>query len=123
MARILIADDSQLMCNILRVMLEKAGYEVVGKATNGKEALEMYAELKPDLVTMDILMEGGDGITCLEKIIQLDPSARVIMVSAVSQKRKEELARKIGAVGYVTKPFQKDDILKQTREALAGKGA
>ena len=118
MAKILIVDDVLIMRNILRVMLEKVGHEIVGSATNGVESLQMYRELKPDLVTMDIQMEGGDGMTYLEKIIQLDPAARVIMVSTLGQKEKGKEALKLGAVGYVTKPFQAEMLLKETQKAL-----
>jgi two-component system chemotaxis response regulator CheY len=120
MATILIADDAQIMRNILRLMLEKAGHEIVGNATNGVEALERYVQLKPELVTMDIHMEGGDGMTGLEQIVQQDPAAKVLMVSAVGQEQKEEEARNLGAVGYVRKPFQLDDLLEHIHNALTG---
>jgi len=119
MAKILIVDDVLIMRNILRVMLENAGHEIVGNAVSGEEALTKYAEVKPDLVTLDIQMEGGDGMTFLETIIQQYPDAKVMMVSAVDHQSTRKKALELGAVGYVTKPFQADDILKQTREALA----
>ena len=100
-------------------MLEKAGHKVVGKAVNGMQALEMYNTLKPDLVTMDIQMQGGDGMSVLEKIIDLDTLAKVIMVSAVGHEVKENEARSKGAVGYVSKPFQVAALLEQTQKALA----
>ena len=119
MAKVLIVDDVLIMRNILRVMLENAGHEIVGNAEDGQQALEMYAELKPDLVTLDIQMEGGDGITSLKNIIKNHPEARVLMVSAVGHENIKELAFNLGAVGYVTKPFQVNDIIEQTRKALA----
>lgn len=119
MAKVLIVDDVLIMRNILRVMLENAGHEIVGNAENGQQALDMYAELKPDLVTLDIQMEGGDGITSLKNIIKDHPDACVLMVSAVGHENTKELAFSLGAVGYVTKPFQVNDIIEQTRKALA----
>ncbi len=118
MARILIVDDAQIMRNILSVMLEKAGHEIAGQATSGKEALEMYIELDPDLVTMDIQMGGGDGMTYLKEIIRLDPEARVIMVSALGHGEKEREARSIGAAGYISKPFREEDFAEAIRNVL-----
>ena len=118
MARILIVDDAQIMRNILCVMLENAGHEIVGNATNGMEALKMYGELIPDLVTMDILMAGESGMTFLKEILQLDPAARVVMVSAQGHSQREKEARRFGAAGYVSKPFQKEDLLEEIRNAM-----
>ncbi len=118
MAKILIVDDARVMRMILRVMFEKAGHEIVGDATSGVEAVQMYSELNPDLVTMDIQMTNGDGLTSLEQIMRLDPEARVIIVSALHGEKKSQ-ARNLGAAGYLDKPFQADDLLRQTQIALA----
>jgi two-component system chemotaxis response regulator CheY len=118
MANILVVDDALIMQNILATMLEKAGHIVVGKAVNGLQALEMYITLKPDLVTMDIQMKGEDGMSVLQKIIELDPRAKVIMVSAVVHEMKEDEARTMGAIGYITKPFQAAALIKQIQKAL-----
>jgi two-component system chemotaxis response regulator CheY len=119
MARVLIVDDSRMMRNILRVMLENVGHEVAGNAENGVQALEKMEELDPDLVTLDIQMDGGDGMTTLGKIMHKYPQARVLMVSAIDQVDVMDEAMRLGAAGYVTKPFQAADILEQTRKALA----
>ena len=119
MARVLIVDDAQMMRNILRVILENAGHEIVGNAENGQEALDKYGELNPDLVTMDIHMEGGDGMTFLKRIKKQYPDARVIMVSGVEQGNIKEKALDWGASGYVTKPFQVDKIIREIRKVLA----
>ena len=119
MAKVLIVDDVLIMRNILRVMLENAGHEIAGNAENGKEALVKYSELKPDLVTLDIQMAGGDGMTFLQKIIQKYPDARVIMVSAINDDAIRKRAFDLGAAGYVTKPFQVKEILEQTQKALS----
>jgi len=118
MARILIVDDARVMRMVLRAMLEKAGHEVVGEATDGVEAVQMYGELNPDLVTMDIQMKNGNGLTSLEQIMLLDPEAKVIVVSALHCEKESE-ARHLGAVGYLDKPFQADDLMRQTQIALA----
>ena len=118
MATVLIVDDALIMRSILSAMLEKAGHEVVGNATNAEEALEMYEELKPDLVTMDILMEGTDGITCLKQILELDPDARVVMISAQGHGRQEEASREAGARGYVAKPIEVDALQRELNHAL-----
>ena len=119
MSRILIVDDALIMRSILSAMLEKAGHEVAGNATNAEEALKMYKELKPDLVTMDILMEGTDGVTCLKDILREDPDARVIMISAQGHGPLEEQARAAGARGYVSKPIELETLQAVVTQALA----
>lgn len=119
MARVLIVDDALIMRNILGTMLQKAGHEIVGAATNADEAVELYRELKPDLVTMDILMEGTDGIACLEEIIRTDPEARVVMISAQGHGESEKKARAAGARGYVAKPIEVGNLLREAEQALA----
>jgi len=119
MAKILVVDDSEIMRNILYVVLEKTGHEIVGNAANGMEALKLYGELNPELVLCDILMPDVDGITFLEEVLQLDPKARVVMISALGHGLKEKEARRCGAVGYISKPFQPEDLLEEIRNALA----
>jgi two-component system chemotaxis response regulator CheY len=119
MAKILIADDAKIMRNILRLILEKQGHEVVAEAVSGEEALQLYQEFQPDLVTLDIHMEPIDGISCLRDIMQKDASARVLMVSAIGQQGKIDEAASLGARGYVTKPFQQNEIDQKVRQALA----
>ena len=119
MAKVLIVDDVLIMRNILRVMLENAGHEIAGNAENGKEALVKYSELNPDLVTLDIQMKDGDGMTFLQQLTQQNPDARVIMVSAIKDDEIRKQAFDLGAAGYVTKPFQINEILEQTKKALA----
>ena len=118
MARVLVVDDALIMRSILGTMLEKAGHEVVGSAGNADEAVELYQSLQPDLVTMDILMEGEDGISCLRKIRVLDPAARVIMISAQGQSQLENTAREAGASGYVAKPIEIETLQGEVERAL-----
>src|ERR1700730_1496293 len=99
MARILVADDSAFMRNTLRYLLERAGHEVVGLASRGREAVELYRRLQPDLVTMDIVMADMDGLEALRRIREMDSRATVLMVTVQNQERLQEEARKLGAWG------------------------
>lgn len=119
MARVLIVDDAMIMRNILGVMLEKCGHEVVGTAGNADDALSLYQQLMPDFVTMDIIMDGRDGIDCLKSIRKVDPAARVIMISAQGHGIKEIEARESGAIGYVSKPIQLEALQGEVQRALA----
>jgi two-component system, chemotaxis family, chemotaxis protein CheY len=121
MARILIADDASFMRASLKYILENAGHEVVGLAKGGQEAVELYGRLKPDLLTLDILMEGMDGIAALTEIKKKYPTAKVIMVTALGQEQFQSDARKLGAVGYIRKPFKMQEVVRELQEVL-GKG-
>jgi two-component system chemotaxis response regulator CheY len=121
MARILIADNASFMRSCLKYIVENAGHEVVGMAKGGKEAVELYGQLQPDLVTLDILMEGMDGIAALGEIIKAHPQAKVIMVSALGQEQIQEEARLLGSAGYIRKPFKPDEIVHELQQVL-GKG-
>ncbi len=119
MTRILIVDDSRTSRKILKGLLESAGYEVVGEATNGLEGYESYGKLKPDLVTMDITMPVLDGIEALKKIKADYPDAKVVMVTAAGQKTKMIEAVQNGADEFVPKPFE-PDILKKIIDKVIG---
>ncbi|MDO5155848.1 MAG: response regulator [Eubacteriales bacterium] len=110
MTKILIVDDSRTSRKILRGILENAGYEIVAEATNGQEGYDKYAELKPDVVTMDVTMPVLDGIEALKKIMGDYPDAKVIMVTAAGQKTKLVEAVQNGASEFVTKPFDPDQL-------------
>jgi two-component system chemotaxis response regulator CheY len=110
MAKILIVDDSRTSRKILKGILETAGCEVVGEATNGQEGYERYVELQPDIVTMDITMPVLDGIEALKKIKGEYPDAKVIMVTAAGQKTKMVEAVQNGASEFVSKPFEPDQL-------------
>ena len=112
MKSVLIVDDSRTSRRILKDILEKAGYEVKGEAINGKEAVETYAKLLPDIVTMDITMPEMDGIEALRRIKELFPDAKVVMVTAAGQKDKMMEAVKLGAAEFVSKPFIQDTVLE-----------
>jgi len=103
----------------LRQILEAAGCAVV-EADNGLEALERYFLEKPDVVMLDLVMRGMYGLDVLQKIRELDPRARVIVVSADIQTSSQDLAGEAGAAAFINKPFDKSDILSALDTALAG---
>lgn len=115
--QVLIADDSEFMRNLLREILETE-YEVVAEAENGVEAVKLYDEKKPDLVMMDIVMPIRSGIEATNEITENDPNARVIMCTSVGQEEKMKAAIKAGAQGYITKPFQKPNVLEAINDVV-----
>lgn len=117
--KILIVDDNAFMRRMLKDILENNGFQVVGEAGNGQEAINLYQQLKPDLVTMDITMPDMDGVEAVENILNIDPNARIIMVSAMNQRIFVMKAIQLGAKDYVTKPFQQERILQSIKRVLA----
>ena len=118
MATVLIVDDSRTSRKILKSVLEGAGYEIIGEATNGEEVYLKYKELKPDLVTMDITMPTMDGIESLSLIKHADENAKVIMITAAGQKEKMVEALKRGAEEFITKPFVNEDVLATIKRVV-----
>ena len=112
MSKILIVDDSRTSRKILRGLLEESGLEVVAEAENGQEGVDKYKEFNPDITTLDITMPVMDGLEALSKIKEFDRNAKVIMVTAAGQQNKMVEAIKNGASEFVTKPFEKENILK-----------
>jgi len=104
--KLLIVDDALIMRMRIREIALQAGWEVVGEATNGSQAVELFRELRPDLVTLDIVMPQMDGVEALRKIREVEPQARVCMVSAVNQKEKLAECIKLGAIDFIVKPFE-----------------
>jgi len=116
--KILIVDDASFMRGSLKYIAESGGHEVVGMAKSGKEAMEMWIKLKPDLTTLDILMREMDGITTLKEIVKIDPMAKVIMVSALGHDEKQKEALNLGASGFIRKPFKREDIINEIDKVL-----
>lgn len=116
--RVLIVDDAAFMRMMVRDILTKNGYEVVGEATNGQEAIAKYKELNPDLVTMDITMPELDGIGGLKGIKELDPNAKVLMCSAMGQQVMVVEAIQNGAIDFIVKPFQADRVIEAVKKAI-----
>jgi two-component system chemotaxis response regulator CheY len=110
MNRLLIVDDALIMRMKISEVAKRAGWDVVGQACNGQEALHMYQELKPDLVTMDMVMPEVDGLAALEAIRAVAPSARIVMVSAVNQKDKLKRCIELGAIDFIVKPFDPEEL-------------
>lgn len=109
---VLIVDDAVFMRLMLKDILTKGGYEVIGEAEDGEKGVELYKELKPDIVTLDITMPQMDGIAALKAIRGFDPNAKVIMCSAMGQEAMVQSAIVSGAKDFIVKPFQADRIYK-----------
>lgn len=116
--RILIVDDAAFMRMMIKDILSKNGYEVVGEAADGNQAIEKYRELQPDLVTMDITMPEMDGISALKEIRQMNPNAKIIMCSAMGQQAMVIDAIQAGAKDFIVKPFQSDRVLEAISKTL-----
>ncbi|HKL41396.1 MAG TPA: response regulator [Clostridia bacterium] len=118
MSEILIVDDAVFMRKIISDVLDKNGFNVVGEASNGIEAIEMYKELKPTLVLMDITMPEKNGIEAVKDIIAIDPGAKVIMCSAMGQDSMVKESIVAGAKDFIVKPFQSEDVLKKVKNLI-----
>jgi len=105
---ILIVDDSSIMRKMIKETLRSAGHEVIGEAKNGQDAVSLYKDLKPDLVTMDITMRGMDGFEAARQILRGDGQARIIFLSNLDEAQYSQEAAKIGAKGYLNKHRSKD---------------
>ena len=118
MSTVMIVDDSRTMRKMLAGTLTAEGYEVVGNASNGEEALKLLETIHPDIITLDITMPVMDGLTALEKIMGLYPEQKVLMVSAAGQKDKVLSALKKGAVDFIQKPFEPDVVISTIKKFL-----
>jgi len=117
--RILVVDDAAFMRMMIKNILTKNGFEVVGEAENGGAAVKMYQDLKPDLITMDITMPEMDGIAGVREIRKTDPQAKIIMVSAMGQQAMVMEAIQAGAKDFIVKPFQQDRIIQAIERVMA----
>ncbi len=115
---ILICDDAAFMRMMIKDILTKNGYNIVGEAENGAKAVEKYSELKPDLVLMDITMPEMDGIEALKKIKASDPNASIIMCSAMGQQAMVIESIQSGAKDFIVKPFQADRVLEAVQKVV-----
>lgn len=111
MAAVLIVDDTLFMRASIRQMLEANGHSVAGEASNGVEAIEKYAAVKPDVILMDITMPDMDGLEALRRIKEIDPNAKVIMCTAMGQQAMVAKAVELGAQQFIVKPFQPDRLM------------
>ncbi len=115
---VLVCDDAIFMRTMIGDILSQAGYEIVGEAETGVQAVEKYAELRPDLVTMDIVMPDMGGIDAVREIVQQDPDARILMCSAMGQQALVVEAIQAGAKDFVVKPFQPSRVLEAVQRVL-----
>ncbi|MBD7916342.1 response regulator [Clostridium sp. Sa3CUN1] len=118
MTRVLIVDDAAFMRMMIKDILQKNGFEVVGEASNGIEAVNLYKKEKPDVVTMDITMPDMDGIEAVKEIKAFDQDAKIIMCSAMGQQSMVMDAIKSGAKDFIVKPFQSDRVLEAIRKVV-----
>lgn len=117
--RLLITDDAMIIRTMIRDLATEAGWEVVAEATNGAEAVERYREFRPDAVTLDLVMPEFDGLHGLRGIREIDPDARVIVVSALNTQNVLKESFKLGATDFVLKPFQKQPLMETLEQAVA----
>ncbi len=109
---LLIVDDALIIREIIKDTAIAAGWKIVGEATNGQEAIDLYLQLKPSAVTLDLVMPEYDGIHALRGIIEADPEAKILVVSALDQKTVLQQAFKLGAADFIVKPFDKDRLVE-----------
>ena len=118
MTRVLIADDASFMRQMIRDIIEPEGFEVVGEASDGVEVVDKFKELHPDMVMMDIVMPKRSGIDAVKGIVAMDPSARVVMCSALGQETLVMEAIQAGAKDFIVKPFKPESVVATLRKAL-----
>lgn len=116
---LLIADDALIIREMIKDTAAEAGWEILGEAADGRQAYERYLELRPNVMTLDMVMPQYDGLFALERILADDPQARVVVVSALNQRPVLTEAFKLGAADFLVKPFQAESLLK-TLQSVAG---
>ena len=117
--KVLVCDDALFMRTMVKDILTQAGFTVVGEAETGQQAVEKYRTLRPDLVTMDIIMPDMGGIEAVKEIMKFDPQARILMCSAMGQQALVSEAIQAGAKDFVVKPFQPSRVLEAVQRVLA----
>jgi len=120
MTSVLIVDDALFMRKLIRDALEPLGFSICGEAGDGDKAVAMFRELRPDITTLDIVMPVADGLSALAGIRQIDPKAKVIMVTAVDQREAMLRAMHLGVSDFIVKPFDADRIVAAVEKALSG---
>jgi two-component system chemotaxis response regulator CheY len=117
--KVLVVDDANFMRMIVKDTLAPHGFEICGEAANGNQAVALYAQLKPDLVTMDITMKEKDGLEAAREILKKNPDARIVMVTALGQEKMLMDSLALGVKDFVVKPFQPERIVSAVEKALA----
>jgi two-component system chemotaxis response regulator CheY len=116
--RVLLVDDAAFMRMMLKNILVGSGYEIAGEAENGRQAIELFKSLKPDLVIMDIIMPEMGGIDAVREIVKANPSAKVLMCSSMGQQSLVVEAIQAGAKDFIVKPFQPSNVIEAIKKAL-----
>lgn len=116
--KVLIVDDAAVVRRSIRELVEDNGFEVIGEAENGAVGISQYKKLKPDIVTMDIMMEGVDGIKAVKGIMKYDSKAKIVMVTAAAQENMVRQAVKSGAKSFIAKPFNRTDLINALEKVL-----
>jgi two-component system chemotaxis response regulator CheY len=119
--RVLIVDDAIFMRNMIKDIFAGSGFEVVGEASNGVEAIDKYQQLKPDLTTMDIVMPFKSGIEATREIVKQDRNAVIVMCSALGQESLVMEAIEAGASDFIVKPFRSEDVLAVVKKVLGNR--
>ena len=119
---VLIVDDANYVRNRLKKIVEKIEFaDVIGEASNGEDAVSLYKDLKPDLVTMDLVMPNYDGLQAIDAIMKFDKNAKIVVVSAMGQELSVADAMEKGAKEYIKKPFKDDEVSKIFEQILKNK--
>ena len=118
MATVLVVDDAAFMRMMLKDILVEAGHRVIGEGGTGNEAVQLYTTLRPNLVTLDVVMPGTSGLVALKEILALDAQARIIMVSSIGQQEIAVEALQAGARAFTLKPFQPDQVKECIEKVL-----
>lgn len=116
--KLLITDDALIIREMIKETAIGAGWEIVGEAADGQQAIERYIELRPDVCTVDIVMPGFDGLHAVRGIRAVNPAARIVVVSAIEQKQVLAEAFKLGASDFIVKPFQRDNLVATLEQQL-----
>lgn len=116
--RVMVVDDSRMICMQMKNLLQDTDYEVAAYCRDGEEAVAKYGEIDPDLVTMDIIMPGMDGLEAAQAILEDYPDAKILMVSSLAYDDTFQEAEQIGAKGFIDKPFAKEKLLEAFQNAL-----
>ncbi len=117
--KLLVTDDAMIIREMIKDTVSEAGWEIVGEATNGQEAIERFQEQQPDAMTLDLVMPEYDGLHALEGIKKSNPNAKILVVSALNQKRVLQDAIRLGADDFIVKPFEKERLLSALNKLVA----
>jgi len=118
--RVLVVDDSRFVYEQMKRMLEASDFSVVGHCTTGEDVLDTYAELLPDIVTMDIILPGMDGLEASDLLLQSYPDAHILIISSLAYDETEEKAKELGIDSFLFKPFDEESLLESLCQATGG---